>query len=190
MENVWLWTADHDVDDATLTQISIFSGRGLLIESDFGAIWMYGTAVEHHSLYQYQLVNTGNIFMGQIQTETPYYQPNPSTISPFHHNVAYSDPPVVPGSSAWGLRIVSSTDVLVYGAGLYSFFSNYNVNCSQIGQGATCQDVIFDIENSIVQVFNLNTVGTTMMIQQDGTAFAPYSDNNDGFIDTIALHQT
>lgn len=30
-----------------------------------------GTAVEHHVLYQYQLVNTKNIFMGFIQTETP-----------------------------------------------------------------------------------------------------------------------
>ena len=30
-----------------------------------------GTAVEHHTLYQYQLANTKNIFMGQIQTETP-----------------------------------------------------------------------------------------------------------------------
>lgn len=30
-----------------------------------------GTAVEHHVLYQYQLANTKNIFMGFIQTETP-----------------------------------------------------------------------------------------------------------------------
>lgn len=30
-----------------------------------------GTAVEHHALYQYQFVNTKEIFMGHIQTETP-----------------------------------------------------------------------------------------------------------------------
>jgi glucan 1,3-beta-glucosidase len=30
-----------------------------------------GTAVEHHTLYQYQFTNTQNIFMGFIQTETP-----------------------------------------------------------------------------------------------------------------------
>jgi len=30
-----------------------------------------GTAVEHHALYQYQLASTKNIFMGQIQSETP-----------------------------------------------------------------------------------------------------------------------
>jgi glucan 1,3-beta-glucosidase len=30
-----------------------------------------GTAVEHHTLYQYQLANTQNLYMGFIQTETP-----------------------------------------------------------------------------------------------------------------------
>lgn len=29
MENVWLWTADHDIDDQQNTQITIYSGRGL-----------------------------------------------------------------------------------------------------------------------------------------------------------------
>jgi glucan 1,3-beta-glucosidase len=58
MENCWLWVADHDIEDANLTQISIFAGRGLLIESSAGGIWLYGTAVEHHALYEYNLVNT------------------------------------------------------------------------------------------------------------------------------------
>lgn len=52
-------------------------GRNLLtmptvIESTDGPLWLYGTGSEHHVLYQYQLVGTQNIFMGQIQTETPY----------------------------------------------------------------------------------------------------------------------
>lgn len=72
LENVWLWTADHDLDDPTSTQITVYTGRGLLIESKDGNIWLVGTAVEHHALYQYQLANTQNAFMGQIQTETPY----------------------------------------------------------------------------------------------------------------------
>jgi len=74
MENVWLWTADHDVEDANLTQITIYTGRGLYVESDDGVLWLYGTSVEHHSKYQYQFANTQAIVMGQIQTETPYYQ--------------------------------------------------------------------------------------------------------------------
>ena len=32
MENTWLWTADHDIEDATNTQITVYSGRGLCKE--------------------------------------------------------------------------------------------------------------------------------------------------------------
>ncbi|KNG48740.1 glycoside hydrolase family 55 protein [Stemphylium lycopersici] len=94
MENNWLWTADHDLDDArnNNTQITIYAGRGLLIESINGRIWLYGTAVEHHVLYEYQFVDTHDIFMGQIQTETAYYQPNPDALIPFPENPALSDP--------------------------------------------------------------------------------------------------
>lgn len=32
LENCWLWTADHDIDDPNNTQISVYTGRGLLVE--------------------------------------------------------------------------------------------------------------------------------------------------------------
>jgi len=34
----------------------------------------------------------------------------------------------IAGNSAegWGLRVVNSQNILIYGAGLYSFFDNYN----------------------------------------------------------------
>jgi glucan 1,3-beta-glucosidase len=73
---VWLWTSDHTLDDdINETQIDIFSGRGILIEGT--DIWLYGTASEHHTLYQYRFYKAQNVFAGLIQTETPYYQPNP-----------------------------------------------------------------------------------------------------------------
>ena len=34
------WTADHDIDDPTNTQITIYAGRGMLIESKPGTIWL------------------------------------------------------------------------------------------------------------------------------------------------------
>ena len=91
MENVWLWTADHDMEDGGGGQETIFAGRGLLIESTVGNIWLsvildivrcilltyvssnnsVGTSSEHFTLYQYQFSNTKNIFAGFIQTETP-----------------------------------------------------------------------------------------------------------------------
>ena len=42
MENNWLWTADHDLDDASNnnTQITIYAGRGLHIESIRGILWL------------------------------------------------------------------------------------------------------------------------------------------------------
>ncbi|KAH8599479.1 pectin lyase fold/virulence factor [Bisporella sp. PMI_857] len=82
MENVWLWTADHDVDDQGLQQIDVYVGRGLNIESTAGNIWLVGTGVEHNTLYQYQLYNTQKIYLGFAQIETPYYQPNPQAPHP------------------------------------------------------------------------------------------------------------
>lgn len=38
LENVWLWTADHDLDNADDTRISVYSGRGLLVEGK--NIWL------------------------------------------------------------------------------------------------------------------------------------------------------
>jgi glucan 1,3-beta-glucosidase len=77
--------------------------------------------------------------------------------------------------------------VLVYGVGLYSFFSNNNVTCSNQGNGEACQSRIFSVEDSSVSVYNLNTVGTTNMITLNGADVAVYSDNLDGFVDSIAL---
>lgn len=40
IENAWLWTADHDQDDFNNTQVSIYAGRGMLVESTEGNIWL------------------------------------------------------------------------------------------------------------------------------------------------------
>ena len=42
MENNWLWTADHDLDDArnNNTQLTIYAGRGLYVESEQGRLWL------------------------------------------------------------------------------------------------------------------------------------------------------
>lgn len=40
MENNWLWTADHDIDSADNTQVTIYNGRGLYIESTAGTFWL------------------------------------------------------------------------------------------------------------------------------------------------------
>lgn len=138
MENVWLWVADHDIEDPELRRLTIYAARGLYSESKKGNFWLWGTSSEHHTFYQYQFVNTPNVFMGQIQTETAYYQPNPKASIPFNALTAWNDPPFksacngVSGNceDGWGLRIVNSTDIFIYGAGLYSFFNNYSTSKS------------------------------------------------------------
>lgn len=71
LENVWLWTADHDVEDPLETQITVYAGRGLLSESAAGPVWLVGTAIEHHTLYQYQFVGSKNVFAGQVRYHLP-----------------------------------------------------------------------------------------------------------------------
>ena len=201
MENNWFWTADHDIDDPNDTQTTIYAGRGLYIESSAGTFWLVGTAVEHHTLYQYQLANTKNIFMGQIQTETAYYQPQPDATHPFPVVSSLNDPDfnaACQGKPAncklgWGLRVINSQSILVYGAGLYSFFNNYSTTCSNQGGGENCQLRILSVEGSAtnsVNVYNLNTVGTTEQIDRDGNRVALYSDNLDGFVDTVAQYRS
>ena len=196
LENCWFWTADHDLDSASSTQISVYTGRGFLVEGN--TVWLYGTAVEHHSLYQYQFANTQAVYMGQIQTETPYYQPTPdAAISPFPPNATLNDPtyastcPRSGNCDALGLRILNCENIFAYSAGLYSFFDTYSTTCSVGGGPENCQSQIFDVENSSnIFVYNLATIGAGCMITEDGACLAQYSDNVNVFPDTIALFRT
>ncbi|KAI9644962.1 hypothetical protein NHQ30_006997 [Ciborinia camelliae] len=200
MENVWVWVADHDIDDAGLTQLDIYAGRGLYIESTAGTIWLVGTGVEHFTLYQYQLTNTNNIFMGFVQTETPYYQPNPLAPAPFTVVTSLNDPNFATSCSgysgncaeAWGLRIMNSHDILIYGAGLYSFFDNYSTTCSNGGGLENCQTNILSLEGTIsnVNIYTLATVGVTNMITRDGVSKAVYSDNINVYPTLLTLYKS
>lgn len=173
-ENVWLWTADHDLDaananstNATATEISVFTGRGLLVESQ-GPSWFVGTAVEHSQIYQYQLYNAQDIYLGHMQTETPYYQPSPGALQPYTVGSFPADPDFAdceigsPCEMAWALRVIQSTDIFIYSAGLYSFFSNYNTSCNAV---ESCQLSL--VQTSYTQglwLFNLFTKGAVEMI--------------------------
>jgi glucan 1,3-beta-glucosidase len=159
-----------------------------------------GTAVEHHVLYQYQFSGTKDIFAGFMQTETPYYQPTPAAPTPFTVDTTYNDPDFATSctsfsgncASAWGLRVVDSSAVLVYGAGFYSFFSDYSTTCSDSGGPENCQTNIVSIEGTYdaVNIYNLNTVGTTNMLLLNGDVVAVYSANINVFPDTVALFQS
>lgn len=52
--------------------------------------------------------------------------------------------------------------------------------------------MIFDIEGSCsnVDVYNLNTIGATSMINRNGQSLASFADNVNVFPDTIALFRS
>ncbi|OKL58255.1 Glucan 1,3-beta-glucosidase [Talaromyces atroroseus] len=192
LENNWFWTADHDIDSADNTQISIYTGRGALIEGS--NIIMYGTSVEHHSLYQYEFSGATNVLAGYIQTETPYYQPSPdATSGPYAYNATWNDPDystcLSGNCDALGLYVTGGDSIYIYGAGLYSFFNDYSTSCSDYGNSENCQSEIFRVDGTVsaLRVYGLNTVGTTNLIEVDGTSEADYSDNISTYADSIAL---
>ncbi|KAJ7074276.1 glycoside hydrolase family 55 protein [Mycena amicta] len=186
LEGMWVWTADHELDQDGVTQLNIFSGRGILSESQ-GPVWLIGTASEHHVLYQYQFVNARNHYIGLMQTETPYFQPYAATFPyPFSLSPKYSDPVVPPAiQQAWGALVRSSSDIFVFGAGLYSFFSNY----SQARLATRdCQMHILDVDSDSrsVEVFSLATVSSRFQISMDGMGVVQEEDNSaTGFASTV-----
>lgn len=202
LENNWAWVADHELDLGDHNQINIFNGRGVLLESQ-NPVWLYGTASEHSVLYQYQLNNASNVYMSVGQSETPYYQTNPAAPAPF--TVQGSDPNFAgsnsPVNMAWGLRVVSSTNVLIHGAGLYSFFDNYAQQCVN---AQNCQTNMVSIEGNVenINIFGLSTKAAVNMVTTQAQGFTVSNgqsrmpvaqmtvldaDNRSNFCATLAL---
>ncbi|TFY54718.1 hypothetical protein EVJ58_g8694 [Rhodofomes roseus] len=184
IEGTWVWLADHDLDDAAQSSVTIYSGRGILSESA-GPVWMIGTASEHHVLYQYNLAGAQNHYIGVMQTESPYYQPLPMPPTPFSINDTYKDPSLpIDLTAAWGLYIQSSTDITVFGAGLYSFYQNNDQTCLST---TICQTQILNIDSSStgISLYSLSTVGAINQLSFGGLPVIAASINVDGIQNTV-----
>lgn len=201
IENCWYWVADHHLEPFPANhpdpsqQINVFNGRGVLVESQQGPVWLWGTASEHSVLYNYQTSNASNVYMSSIQTETPYFQGSPEANAPFKANPNFADPDFdafcqANGGGAacrrsWGLRVVNSKDVYIYGAGLYSFFENYGQSCLK---GEACQEHMVSLESSpSTHIVGLSTKAATNMLTVDGKSAALDNDNRNNFCATLAL---
>ena len=193
VENAWFWVADHELDRKDHGQINIYNGRGVLVESTSGPSWLYGTSSEHSQFYNYQFSGAKNIYASVIQSETPYMQSNPDALhGGFTPTSKYSDPDFASCTTAsckkaWGLRVVESQDVLVYGAGLYSFFDNYAQQCLR---AEDCQENMVSVECSEnVNLWGLSTKASVNMVSVDGHAVVFEKDNRDTYCSTIALFE-
>ncbi|KAK2865261.1 hypothetical protein FQN49_003754 [Arthroderma sp. PD_2] len=191
LENTWLWVSDHELDLSDHGQINIYNGRGALIEST-GAVWGYGTASEHNTLYNYQIQNAKNVYLALIQTETPYYQSNPDALVPFAPDSKWNDPTfgdctTAACKKAWGLRILNSSDIYLFGGGLYSFFENYEQDCLKT---ESCQLNMIEVECSETYLYGFSTKASTNMITSGGKGLVPQKENRSNFCSTVALfHQ-
>ncbi|KAF9531459.1 exo-beta-1,3-glucanase [Crepidotus variabilis] len=182
-EGTWVWLADHDLDLKGEGQITAYAGRGILSESK-GPVWMIGTASEHHVIYQYSLVNARDHYMGLIQTESPYFQPKPAVPTPFALDHRYADPPPYWGNaSSWALNLKDSKDIIIFGAGLYSFFVNYAQDAIKT---RNCQSQILNIDAcSDISIYSLSTVATTYQVSVEGNGIIDQKDNINGFASTV-----
>ena len=84
-------------------------------------------------------------------------------------------------------RYIASDDILIYGAGLYSFFDNYKQECLAT---ESCQENMVSIESSsAVTLWGLSTKASTNMVTVDGVAAVLEKDNRDTYCSTIALFE-
>lgn len=180
--NNWVWLADHTLDSEMENRryagqrISLLAARGILIEANPGPVFLWGGASEHFLLYQYQLFKARNVFIGHCQTESPYFLGNGvATADQLAPPQADWDDPQWKDTAdtfdnrSWGLRIVSSQSIHLYGAGLYSFFDAYKEN--QL-DARRCQRSLLCIEDKDdkerrhggVNIVNLCTIGIKSML--------------------------
>jgi hypothetical protein len=201
-ENFWAWVADHDNDmslywefDKLASQISLYSGRGILIESQ-GPCWFYGTGSEHTVLYQYELYYAKNIYLGHVQTESPYFQPSPVAPKPFADSIktgqfrgdpTFADCTTDSCRAAWGLRILNSENIVLHSVGLYSWFDNYQQQpCLK---GEKCQERIMEVKGSkSVAIHNVFTKGVVQVASGAGNSSRIYQESNQkGYTTEISI---
>ena len=85
------------------------------------------------------------------------------------------------------MRIFNSTYIFVYGAGMYSFFNNYDGGCLTT---TNCQQTMISVEQSQgIYMYLVNTVGTANIVSVDGVDLVPALANTNGFADTVAIFE-
>ncbi|KAL9042378.1 MAG: hypothetical protein Q9214_003796 [Letrouitia sp. 1 TL-2023] len=189
VENIWGWTADHDLDggpDSAPNPPVIAVGRGALIEATTGT-WLVGTAMEHNTLYQYNFnaaANTCSVFQ---QSETPYWQGTEAfqlAPAPWTDFLMPSDPTFNNCESenaqcrmAWFELVNDSHDIVLYGGCVWVFFNG--------GVGHSCdicqQNAIGISKSTGTFLYGTNVKAIENIIISDGVDIALRSENDGSF---------
>lgn len=120
----------------------------------------------------------------QIQTESPYYLPNPQAPEPFTDAVGlFNGDPTFENcdssdehcAAAWGLILMNSENTHILGAGLYNWFQAYTQLCVDTQD---CQQNVVQIAGSSgIWIYNLYTIGTVKMLNSRGNDPVIAKDN-------------
>lgn len=194
IENMWGWTADHDLD-AVYTQ-NIATGRGMLVEATAGT-WLIGTSMEHSTLYQYSFNGAQNVFAAMQQSETPYWQGvNSGTVAPWPwtYDLQPSDPDFAHcGAGGGGYcgaalfeKISGSASLFLYGGCLWTFFTgNQGEKCNY-----DCQQEAIDIDDvsTRIYLYGTNVHKVTTMVKSGGWSIAGSSMNKGGWGGVVAAY--
>ena len=195
IENMWGWTADHDLDGGP-GSYAIAVGRGALIEATKGT-WLVGTAMEHNTLYQYNMNNAANVFSAMQQSETPYWQGASDTMAPqpWKGDRHPTDPTFSNCQSgqaqcamAWFEVISGSHDLFLYGGCVWAFFNDGTSHpCGENNPG--CQNNAVDISNSSsTYLYGTNVHDIATIFRSDGRAVATSAANGGGWGGVVAAY--
>ncbi|KAL2145165.1 hypothetical protein VTI28DRAFT_7801 [Corynascus sepedonium] len=191
-ENVWGWTADHELDGDSSGGggAEVYPGvaGGFLVEAKNGT-WMLGMGAEHNVLYQVNINKAENVFIGLQQGESAYWQGKGNTLlapAPWTESLLASDP-----DFAWcgendaecrmGLyqSISHSKNVNIYSGGFWNFVAGPNrAMCTE-----ECQNnaALYD-SNEKMYIYGFSTINNRNLILEKGgdgnvTAVATAADN-------------
>lgn len=114
-----------------------------------------------------------HIMSDDEKTESPYYQPSPDATQVFDTMGDFTGDPSFDncetGSScadSWALRVIESSDIIIYTAGLYSWFDKYDESCID---DESCQLSLVDTSYSEgLWLYNLFTKGAEELVSPEG----------------------
>ncbi|KAK3356868.1 family 55 glycoside hydrolase [Lasiosphaeria hispida] len=172
-ENTWAWVADHDLDGSGETYPG--AAGGVLIEARGGGTWILGAGVEHHVLYQVNINNAKDVFIGLQQGEAAYWQGTGNTLlapAPWTDSLLPSDP-----DFGWckanevqcrmGLyqRISRSSNLNIYSSGFWNFVAGPSrTMCS-----TDCQDNAALYEsNTKMHIYGVSTINSKNLVLEKG----------------------
>ena len=119
-------------------------------------------------------------------------QNNPNALSSFQPDARYSDPTFsecyqVTCYKTFALRFYNTINSYVYGAGLYSFFNNYDQGCLLT---ESCQIMMVSLEKSEgIYLYALSSKAAVNIVEVDQVAIVPQQANKNGFCQTCAVFE-